>query len=332
VKPSSELRTLARRVGIGRLWLKINSARRTGAKAVIQTAWVKRNILPAIRHAPPLPAGEAAPEVHMLLNKARLLEGAWALYSFRYYAGLPFRLVVHSDGSLDAECADILCRILPGTQLVPRDRGDDIVNGELRKRGLLSSIEFRRRLIFGLKLFDPYITAREESYIALDSDILTFSPPVELTTRDFGSQNGNTPHLYSPDNNRIRYSADRETLMRKLGRNVASQLNAGLVKVQRSAFSLARIEELINKLELLATDPVDFFYAEQTLYACELACHGALSLDPQRYTICGDPNDGTIVTGHYCGGGYWSSRFYREGIPRLVRELPIYARAARNGQ
>ena len=79
---------------------------------------------------------------------------------------------------------------------------------------------------------------------------------------------------------------------------------------------------MIAKLEVLKRETIHFF-TEQTLYACEMGAHGAVRLDPERYTICGDPKDAKIVTGHYCGDYYGKTRFYREAIPFLAKKLPI---------
>jgi hypothetical protein len=323
------MRSTARRLGIGRALLQLQEAREAGIKGLVQTPWVRRYVLPKIGNAPPLPTGEVEPGLHMLLHKARFLEGAWALYAFRYYARVPLQVTVHSDGSLDAECTAFLSRILPGIQIIPRDRADETVNGELGKRGLASSLELRRRFVLGLKLFDPYILGRTENYIVLDSDILTFSTPVELMTRDFGAQNGTAPHLYGPDNNDLRYTHDRGTLIGVLGKNIAYRLNSGLLKIQRSAICLSRLEETLQKLDLLSAGHISH-YAEQTLFACELSHHGALALDIDRYTICGEPHNGAIVTGHYCGGSFCRTRFYLEAIPRLAEEIGISKRIASN--
>ena len=104
------------------------------------------------------------------------------------------------------------------------------------------------------------------------------------------------------------------------GLKVVPRLNAGLLRIQREGICLERIEELLEKTGLARDTPVNF-YAEQTLYACELSAHGAVPLDLDRYTICGDPDSARTVTGHYCGGGFWATRFYNKGLPRLAAEL-----------
>ncbi len=146
------------------------------------------------------------------------------------------------------------------------------------------------------------------------------SAPTDLLRHEAVLGGNSTPHFYSPDNNDNQYSRSPDVLFRATGVNPAYRLNAGLLRVQRCGLSLDRIDETVHKLGLLSDQPLSH-YAEQTLYACELPHHGAVRLDPERYTICGDPNSKATVTGHYCGGGYWGTRFYREGVPRLVEEF-----------
>jgi hypothetical protein len=260
-------------------------------------------------------------ELHMLLHKARFLEGGWALYSFLHYAGQPFRVVIHSDGSLDTDCSEILSGLFPGVHIIPRAEADTTVNRVLKEQGLNNCIEFRRRHILGLKLIDPFVFCRTASYLLLDSDILTYSKPHEIIDPDFGSMGASTPHLYSVDCWDGSYACSSKEFS-AAGIKPAYRLNSGIVKIQRSGLSLERIERTISKLDLLGRDHVNF-YAEQTLFACELPCHGAVGLDPERYTICGDPDNGQIVTGHYCGDYFKKTLFYRKGIPRLARELPV---------
>ncbi len=314
------LRVVARQLGVGRFLLRITALRQTGVRATLTRSIVRKYVLPEIRKAPALGAGTGAMELHMLLNKARLWEGAWALYSFLYYAAQPLRVVVHSDGTLDGGCASILSGLFPGIHIIPRAEADGVVTATLKEQGLNQCIELRRRHILGLKLLDPFIYSCTPSYLMLDSDLLTFSKPSELLDPSFAIAGDLSPHLYSPDCSDSMALAPEK--LRLAGFQPAYRLNSGLLKIQRNGLSLARIEETISKLNLLRGERVSF-YAEQTLYACELPRHGAMRLDPERYTICGNPNERSIVTGHYCGEYYMKTLFYREGIPRLATALGI---------
>jgi hypothetical protein len=314
-------RTVARQLGLPRFLLQLRALRQTGAHAIVNRSLVRSYVLPKIRKAPPIAAGAGPLEVHMLLHKARVWEGAWALYSLLHYAGEPLRVVIHDDGTLDKGCAGILSGLFPGIRIIPRKEADDVVNAKLERQGLKHCLALRRTYyVHFLKLIDPFVFAGTPAYIVIDSDILTFSQPSELLDLGFGAGGGTTPHLYSPD--RVDSLVRTPEALCAAGLPPVRKLNCGLVRIQRGGFSLEHVDQMIAKLDILNRESIHFF-TEQTLYACEMACHGAVRLDPERYTICGDPHDSKIVTGHYCGDYYGKTRFYREAIPCLVGKLPI---------
>lgn len=116
------LRALARRLGIGPFLLRLSAFHQTGVRAIINRSLVRSHVLLKIRKAPPIAAGEGPLEVHMLLQKARLWEGAWALYSLLYYSAQALRLVIHDDGTFDEGCASVLGGIFPGSASSPEKK------------------------------------------------------------------------------------------------------------------------------------------------------------------------------------------------------------------
>ncbi|SRR5579875_78134 len=321
MKLPASIRIAGRRLGLPRLYLKMRGLQQTGARALVNRALVRSQVLPKIRKAPPIPAGAGALEIHMLLQKARVWEGAWALYSFLYYAGQPLRIVIHDDGTLDAGSTEILSSVFPGIRIISRKEADEVVNSSLERQGLHYCLALRRRCYnLILKLLDPLFFCSVPSYLLLDSDILTFAKPVELLDPVYGASGSTTPHLYSPDFQSGLTHTPEE--LATLGLKPALLLNSGIMKIHRSAFSLEHVDAMIPKLDVLKRESIHFF-TEQTLFACELPFHGAVRLDAERYTLCGDPKDSKIVTGHYCGTYYGKTRFYREAIPCLARKLPL---------
>jgi hypothetical protein len=297
--------------------LRADILRHTGVATTLKTRYYKQQLLPLIAEMPALEADRGTCELHMLLHKGKLLEGAWALYSFLFHSASGIRVVIHSDGSLDADCAAVLSRLFRGVRVISREESDRHVLSQLNRLGLPHCADLRRRFVLSLKLFDPHLYTESDSYIILDSDILTFSSPWELV-----EERGDTRHLYSPDNNECQYSRPVTELQESVGRVIARRLNSGLLRILRRGISFNRIDEAIAKAGILHDQPISH-YAEQTLYACELPVQGAVALDPARYTICGDPCSPETVTGHYCGGGYWATRFYREGLPRLASQFRV---------
>jgi hypothetical protein len=311
----SVLRKIARAAGLGRLKLRFNLIRATGLAAGVETIAAKARYLRRILHARPLDVSCGQLELRMLLHKKRFLEGLWSLYSFVYFARTPIKLAVHSDGSLDENCIATLKCLLQGCEVISRQTADEEVSAFLAKQHLRNCLEWRRRNIHSLKAIDLLYYSSGNRYCVLDSDVLTFKHQQDLL-------NGfNDLHKYSIDCNDHSYCFDRQELERRMGAPILSRLNSGLLLVERSGLSLDSFEETLGRTRLLTDPTARFYYSEQTVYACSLARRGAVGLDADAYTICGDPN--TVTTGHYCGFGYWATRFYREGLPVLSRRIGI---------
>jgi hypothetical protein len=313
----STLRSVARAAGLGRLLMRLRTLHRTGLKASAETALAKARYLRRILQARPLDASGGRIELRMLLHKKRFLEGLWSLYSFVHFAGMPIKVAVHSDGSLDADCVATLHALLPGCDVIARETADAEITAVLQERGLKHCLEWRRRVIFALKTIDLWYYCRASHYCVLDSDILTFAHQDQLLH-----------HLddrprYSVDNNDDSYAWRRPELERRMGGPVPPRLNAGLLLIARSALSLETFEEILGRTQMLSEPGANLYFSEQTAYACALGTRSAIPLNTTAYSICGDPN--AVVTGHYCGGGYWASRFYREGLPLLAHRMGLTA-------
>jgi hypothetical protein len=269
----------------------------------------------------PIPAGDGPLEVHMLLHHQRLLEGIWALYSFAHFTRLPCQIFVHSDGSLTDADAARLQHILPGASIISRDHADQVVVSRLQDLGLSSSIRFRDRLVFALKLFDPFFFGNQSKFFLLDSDVLFFRHPHELLDDLSDPSYGGPVSLYSPDNG-FRYCLSRETLRTLLGQECIADFNPGVVRTARSVLDLARIERYLQRPEFWSSESRPHYYGELTLWAMQLTAAGARQLPPS-YAIT-PPLDGALATsGHFCGGGYPATWFYSRGLPRLALEFGI---------
>lgn len=256
----------------------------------------------------------------MLLHRKRFLEGIWALYSFAWHCGRPLRIFVHSDGSLDDECGRHLSRIFPGIALIHKEDADRFVTADLEARRLSLCLLWRQRNLHARKALDFLSMSTAACYIMMDSDVLTFAYPEALVNGPDDTEL-KCSHIYSLDNHDNAYSLPRDMLELRMGRQVLRRVNAGLIKIQRNGIGLADFEDYLKKTNILNDRECSLYYSEQTAYACALARNGAVALDEASYTLCGDPEK--IITGHYCGGGYWATRFYREGLPYLSEKIGI---------
>jgi hypothetical protein len=315
------VRRTARRLGVGRALVRLHALRAltlSGAIAILRG----RSYLPRILDAPPIPTRPGPLEVHMLLHHERILEGIWALYSFAYFSQVPCQILVHSDGSLTSSDAARLHMVLPGSRIIPRADADQRIVSRLEELGLPTSIRFRSKLVFALKLFDPFFFGEHSSFVLLDSDVLFFRTPNELVEDVVESGDSAPVSLYSPDNG-YRYCLSPELLSELLGQACITDFNPGVVRASRSVLDLPSIERYLQRPEFWGSSSRPHYYGELTLWAMQLTKAGARQL-PASYAIT-PPLDRAIPTsGHFCGGGYPATWFYSRGLPRLAKEFGLH--------
>lgn len=317
---AAQIRRLGRSIGVGNVVLRLKTLQDIGVLPLIKTCRAKKTLLPRILRAAPIPVGGDQLELKMLLHKARFLEGLWSLYSFLRHANKKLQLTVHSDGSLDADCVSALKKLFPGARVIHRHEADALVGRLLARKQLNRCNELRDRVILSLKLLDFLAISETRNFISLDSDILTYQEPSELLNPPIMAD-GRTLHLYSADNNELSYALPREVMEKRLRHPIASKLNSGLMNIQNHELSLDMVEDYLERSRMLTDPQANLYYTDQTIWAALLQYPGARPLSPNAYTICGGPHDS--VTAHYCGGGYWATRFYREGLPHLAAKFAL---------
>ncbi|NBX76620.1 MAG: hypothetical protein EBQ92_08700 [Proteobacteria bacterium] len=272
----------------------------------------QRRLLPLIRSAPPIDATKGH-EVHLLLEHKRILEGCWGLYSLLYFSPQPLTPVIHSDGTLTDTDSQLLRKLFPGCRVIHREEADRAVNAYLDSKGLSLCRKLRDTLIFGLKLFDPVLLSNADRFIVMDSDVLFFSPPVELLT----SLSPDLPLRYSKDNNRSTLFDARES-KELTGLTCMEDFNPGVFTVSRSKFNFQRIEKHLSSPRFWNKDGTGHYFAELTAWSIELSFALAQSL-PSAYAICADP-PAQHISGHYCGSPFWKAQYYTTALPH-VRDL-----------
>ncbi len=267
--------------------------------------------LSMIRYAPPLAVHLGTLEAHMLLNHARVWEGMWAVYSFLYFSAQPAVVIIHDDGTMTPRDYAEWQRVFRGVQIISRAESDARVNEYLRARNLTRCEMMRTQLAYARKLFDPCLYGEQASFVILDSDVLFYAPPRELVL----SETNHAENLYSVDNG-YRYALPPDVLDHALGQPCIERFNPGMMRVRRDTLSFAHVEEDLQLRDFWITPHIPHFFAELTLWAMALTRAGAQPL-PSAYAICPYAGAQGVVAGHYCGGGYWASLYYTQGLPYL---------------
>lgn len=126
----------------------------------------------------PVKDGEPRFEIHMMLCEGHVVMAEWAIWSFVRYVEVPYKIIVHDDGSLTYASVSRLKVLFPCLTVLSREETD--ARAQQYFEGLPLCREARTQFDFSLKLFNLGCTAGTRSILMLDSDVITVARPVEL--------------------------------------------------------------------------------------------------------------------------------------------------------
>lgn len=231
--------------------------------------------------------------VHMLISSRTWDAGMLAAVSLEHHSGRRWSFFFHDDGTLLEEHVANIKSLFPDARVVRRAEGDAEALRFLRNHA--KCLEHRGRHNLFLKFFDFAAWAPGNRFMVLDSDVVFFRPPAEITQ---WVESGSSDYLYNEDTNE-KYCIPRGYLEPELGISLWPRVNSGLVLVPREAVSLALAEELLVKFESTAHHP-QFF--EQTLYGLMGSAWGRGGALPRAYGInWGYLRGRRAVCRHYVG-------------------------------
>ncbi len=231
----------------------------------------------------------AGVEVHQLLGHRHVGMGLWSLKSLVKAAQAGFGVVVHDDGSLNADDMSLMRRHLPGVQMIARGDADAAVRERLADYPACTSFRFGEVLvgnhrgqrynmfIMSLILFDMNLLTDADKIIILDADVLFFRRPDLIA--DWASDPADTRVFYSVEGYAPKRGRDGNF---SFGPKVARTLNSGLLCLSKSqVYDLDRIEAWVGgNPDLMYTSPV----FEQLCYSYLIKSRAdAVELDPALY-------------------------------------------------
>jgi hypothetical protein len=312
----SEVKALARTVPALR-WLKRGVDRIAGAALrpgehiawQFHRRWVRHRIL----ETRPVPlAEERSVELHMLTCGRDLLEALWTLKSFFHYSELRPQVVIHDDGSLDAEAQILLERHVPGVRIETRADADARIAPLLQRYPHCRRYRLGTGHVLSLKLFDPFLLSSAEQILLLDSDVLFFDQPVDLEQHvQIGT--GCYQRDYQDS-----YITSRQDLEAWSSAPIPLQLNSGILHLPRRVFDLEVLDAYCRYAFALEGEDTRLQrWGEQTAYAVLVAHHpaGCHAL-PRRYQISRGGARAEAVCGHFVSDDY-RHLLYASGMSRL---------------
>jgi hypothetical protein len=289
---------------IGRLYYKFHVKFGHG----LRTAWYRDRVRWRILESPPVTAEpDRACEIHVLTSARDWVNLMWVLKSFYRHSGRSFALCIHEDGSLCDEERQTLQRHFPHARLIPRAFANQRMEKVLAE--FPRCREFRDRNPLSLKVFDFAEFLENERMFLLDSDILFYAPPAELTRRiedpGYGLNTLNKDWTFG-------YTVKPEDVRAQIGFDLPPLINSGLGLIHRGTVR----PELCEEYLALPNFHSHNHRIEQTLIA--LCCvRAGFEFLPEEYDVLVATRLPETPSRHYVGE--IRHRLYREGVPRLIR-------------
>jgi hypothetical protein len=224
-------------------------------------------------------------EVHMLLCHRDVGLGLQGLKSFYRVTPEAFALVVHDDGSLDANDRALMSTHFPGVRFVDAADARTRVDAELARLGLERCRELRRTFVLAMRLFDFPLLAAGKMTLQLDPDVIFLERPTELLAA-LSDSDPRAPMRFNLDVRPVTgYCWTDDEVTSVLGFAPVPQLNAGLVAVRYETSSVPAMWAVLEQCLALPVAPRLRWLTEQTLFGVIAAWRGGAPLAPE-YDVC----------------------------------------------
>jgi hypothetical protein len=250
--------------------------------------------------------------VRYLVCHNQVLEAVWSAKSLLADDEMrDWALAFHDDGTLSPRDLSVLAHHFPSAKIIKRQDADSKMKNILPP----ACKSLRDSLVLSLKLFDFAHFSHGHPYLALDTDVLFFKNPVELS------------EILSRRENRIRWNQDPpgavsfshgvDEIFEKTGIK-PERFNSGVLAIPSPFTDWEQIETWL----VLLGKPQMIWTAEQTIYALIAVSQGGTPL-PATYDIR-EKHWPDVVSEHY----YWHSRrnMYRLGYPAVFDRRLSYCR------
>ncbi|MFC0514568.1 hypothetical protein ACFFGT_10160 [Mucilaginibacter angelicae] len=237
----------------------------------------RRSMEKASGRLPAVISRPAGLPVHFLTGKKYLYQTLFCISSLHRFSGDQFRFILVDDGTFDEHMIRQIEKQLPGAAIFLQA---DI---EQRLDLLLPAANYpvlrHKRMVYPhiKKLTDIHTLPGADWKLVLDSDMLFFDDPVELTN---WLREPSAPLYMTDCTESYGYST---ILMEKLaGARIPSLLNVGAIGLQGSSINWEKLEHWIRVLE---EKEGSTYYLEQALSAMLTAGSTAAVLPAEKYIV-----------------------------------------------
>jgi hypothetical protein len=194
---------------------------------------------PALRTYPVKCNTSASAEVHTLVCHHHLHRYILAIKSFlKFYGNIC--VVAHDDGTLSGTDKKILTEHISGIRIICKDDADKMMSEALRE--FPACLEYRKKYIIGMQLFDYLLISETEKIVSLDSDTLFLERPDQLIAW-LSSEKNELSYLYEIN------PFKQEELLSKIKEPYETHLCAAFMCLYRDVLDLPLVEDLLLKMK-----------------------------------------------------------------------------------
>jgi len=250
----------------------------------------------------------------MVCGAATVDMGIWSSWSLlRFMVNADF--VIHSDGTLSEVHIARWKRVIPWMKVVTQD-ASALSEGFSIRYPRLS--KWRRQHACNAQVIDYHLATSLDAVIGIDSDVLFFRDPIEL--RSIGRTVDT--EMWTMRDLGYAYAAPLHVIEAGVGVPVPPLVNGGCYSARR--ISAADLELLERVLDTWTDEMKAAYWAAQTLLAVVAARRKSRML-PVSYDIYVGSTRPDSVARHYVNAPHTPirSRFFTEGVARLVREIGL---------
>ena len=256
-------------------------------------------------------------EVHMLCGHRDADMGVWSSWSLMRHIADQATLVVHSDGSLTESDERMWRKVIPQMEVIPRQVADERVH-ELLSEKAPNVVKWRSNYKTSPQLIDTHLFGSSRSIIVMDSDVIVFRKPEELMKYASSEENRFSWCVDGRDS----YSADPRIIREITGIGLPERFNCGFLLAPRLTIEdYVELDRLIGLLSKDGRIDINRFWACQTYYALIASERGGLNALPSNYTTCFGRTPKHCTARHYVGAPSVRYRYFKEGLPALLRQL-----------
>jgi hypothetical protein len=283
------------------------------AAAMAKVPRMRAELRSTVDALPPIQtAATARYELHMLCGHRDIDMGILSSWSLMRFLDGEGRLIVHSDGSLDAEDERRWRAVVGRLDVVSREESDRAVAAAIGDTRELHA--WRTSNWASAQLVDAHLFGDAPNLLILDSDVLVFKKPEAV----LAALDQRPPRFAWCEDLLNAYSGEIATIREITGVTIPPKLCAGfLVSPRMSKADFQRLDGQMVRIREDRRLEVGHFWSCQTYYALLAASfEGSMAL-PDEYRNTNGRTSPSQVLRHYVGIPSVRFRYFTEGKPML---------------